>query len=127
MDKKGQTLILFVILIPVILTMLAIVVDVGLLTNEYQRARSVIDEGIKEYFETQQVEEITNLLELNEVPTNQLEIEEKNDTIEVHLSYQMESFFGKLVSLTHYPIEIYRVGTKKDGEVILKKKEEKRG
>ena len=123
MNKKGQTLILFVLLVPILITILAIVVDVGLLTNEFQKTRGLVDDGIKEYFRTQKKDEITNLLELNEIPTEYLEILEKENSIEVNLTYEMDSLFGKLIRLNHYPIEIHRVGMMEEDRVIIRKKE----
>ena len=50
MNKKGQTLILFVILIPIFITLIALVVDIRSMQFTYQKLKGVVDESIKEYF-----------------------------------------------------------------------------
>lgn len=123
MDKKGQTLIIFVILIPIIITMLAIVVDVGILTHEYEKTRGIIDNGIEIYFEKKRKEEITNILKLNDIPLENLKITETENAIEISIAYQIESLFGKIVNLKNYKIEIQRKGILKEGKVKITKKE----
>ena len=39
MNNKGQTLIIFVILVPIIITMMALVVDVGMLENKVLKTK----------------------------------------------------------------------------------------
>ena len=50
MNNKGQTLIIFVILVPIIITMMALVVDVGMLENKVLKTKNIVDVAIKEYF-----------------------------------------------------------------------------
>ncbi len=121
MNKKGQTLIIFVILIPIILTMLAVVVDVGLLTNEYQKARGVVDDGIHEYFETNKETSVKELLSLNEIPTENLEVNVSDDKIDVQLSYEISSLFGAIINIKSYKIEINREGRKDENQVVITK------
>ena len=49
MNKRGQTLIIFVMLIPIILTMAALVIDVGLLYYKKNEYTGIVEESIKEY------------------------------------------------------------------------------
>ena len=121
MNKKGQTLIIFVILIPIILTMLAVVVDVGLLTNEYQKARGVVDDGIHEYFESNKENSVKELLSLNEVPTENLEVKTEENKIDVQLSYEISSLFGAIINIKSYKIELHREGRQEEGEVVITK------
>jgi len=123
MDKKGQTLIIFVILIPIILTMLAMIVDVGMLSLEHQKVRGVIESGIKEYFEKKEESEIKKILEWNEIPTDHLNITVSESTIEVSVHYQIDSLFGKIININQYDIEVIRVGKIENNQVIITKKE----
>ena len=67
MNKRGQTLIIFVILIPIIITMIAVVVDVGIMHHEYTKVKGIIDDGIKEYFRISNKKVIEEYLELNDI------------------------------------------------------------
>ena len=123
MDKKGQTLIIFVILIPIIVTMIAIVVDVGILTYEYEHTRGVIDNAIENYFEKESEIELKKILEWNEIPMENLKIEEKQNQIEVSIKYQIDSLFGKIINIKKYDIEIDRIGILENGNVKITKKD----
>ena len=49
MNKRGQTLIIFVMLIPIILTMAALVIDVGFLYYKKNEYTGIVEESIKFY------------------------------------------------------------------------------
>ncbi len=123
MNKRGQTLILFVLLVPIILTCLAIVVDVGILTYQYQRTRGILDQGITLALEKNDLEEVKKNLLLNDIPVNSLKVSYENFKLEVFLDYKIDSLFGKLINLVEYEIRLHREGFLKDGKVIITKKE----
>ena len=56
MNKRGQTLIIFVMLIPIILTMAALVIDVGLLYYKKNEYTGIVEESIKEYFKDEETD-----------------------------------------------------------------------
>ena len=121
MNKKGQTLILFVILIPILITCLAFVVDVGILTNEYQKTRGIIEDGIRDYFDSNQ--SIKELLILNDIPVEELVIHEESDKVSVDIHYQINSLFGTIINIKNYEIELHLVGKKQEDKVIISKEE----
>lgn len=120
MNKNGQTLIIFVILIPIIILMLAVVVDVGLYTYEFHRTRGIIDTGIEEYFLTSDEHKIKDILELNDVSTEHLIVSFDKDVVDVKIEYKMDSLFGKIIRLDSYDVIIYRTGIFSEGKVIKK-------
>ncbi len=123
MNKQGQTLIIFVILIPMILTLLAIVVDVGLLTNEVEKATGVVDIAIKEYLTGENEEKIKELIQMNNIPIDNLEIAMKENEIEIELQYEMNSLFGKIINIQQYDVIVRRVGTLQNDKIQIKNKE----
>ena len=103
MNKKGQTLIIFVILIPIMILMLSVITDVGLLKYEALKTKSIVDNGIHFILEqNKEQQEIENLLKLNEIPTENLKVEQKENSIVVELSYKIDSLFGKIIQLNEY-------------------------
>ena len=100
MNKKGQTLIIFVILIPIMILMLSVITDVGLLKYEALKTKSIVDNGI--HF----------ILEQN-----------KENSIVVELSYKIDSLFGKIIQLNEYEIVIQRQGTIENDKVKITNKE----
>jgi len=123
MNRKGQTLIIFVILIPIIITMFAVVVDVGLLTHEYLKAQGIIDNGITDALEKQDDSLVEKILKQNDFAVDKLHVISKENEIEVTLEYQIDSLFGKIINIQNYPIKIHRFGSKKEGKIIINKKE----
>lgn len=124
MNKKGQTLIIFVILIPIMILMLSVITDVGLLKYEALKTKSIVDNGIHFILEqNKEQQEIENLLKLNEIPTENLKVEQEENSIVVELSYKIDSLFGKIIQLNEYEIVIQRQGTIENDKVKITNKE----
>lgn len=123
MNNKGQTLIIFVILIPILILVAALVVDTGLMTFEKERYRGIIENGIEEYFDTGNVEETEKIFSLNDIPKEEYTIIIQENQIEVSLNTSIEAIFGKIINLQEYEIKMNYVGTKEGERVIINKKE----
>lgn len=123
MNNKGQTLIIFVILIPILILVAALVVDTGLMTFEKERYRGIIENGIEEYFDTGNVEETEKIFSLNDIPKEEYTIIIQEKQIEVSLNTSIEAIFGKIINIEEYEIKMNYVGTKEGERVIINKKE----
>ena len=116
MNNRGQTLIIFVILIPIIITMAALVVDIGKMNYEKERYRGIIENSIEEYFESNQISDVKEILTLNGIPEDAYQITTQENLIEIHLTTSVDSIFAKLIDLNY-------VSTKESKHVIINKKE----
>lgn len=123
MNKRGQTLIIFVMLIPIILTMAALVIDVGLLYYKKNEYTGIVEESIKEYFKDEDLTSALETLTLNGVSLDDVLVSTTDETISVILDTKVDSIFGKVIRINDYEIKIARVGTKDKERVIIKKKE----
>lgn len=123
MNKRGQTLIIFVMLIPIILTMAALVIDVGLLYYKKNEYMGIVEESIKEYFKNEDLTSALETLTLNGVSLDDVLVSATDETISVILDTKVDSIFGKVIRINDYEIKIARVGTKDKERVIIKKKE----
>lgn len=123
MNKRGQTLIIFVMLIPIILTMAALVIDVGLLYYKKNEYTGIVEESIKEYFKDEDLTSALETLNLNGVSLDDVLVSATDETISVILDTKVDSIFGKVIRINDYEIKIARVGTKDKERVIIKKKE----
>ena len=123
MNNKGQTLIIFVILIPILILVAALVVDTGLMTFEKERYRGIIENGIEQYFDTGNVEETEKIFSLNDIPKEEYTIIIQENQIEVSLNTSIEAIFGKIINIEEYEIKMNYVGTKEGERVIINKKE----
>lgn len=123
MNKRGQTLIIFVMLIPIILTMAALVIDVGLLYYKKNEYTGIVEESIKEYFKDEDILSAKKTLTLNGVSLDDTEINVSDNKITVTLDTKVDSIFGKVIRINDYEIKVSRVGTKDKERVIISKKE----
>lgn len=123
MNKRGQTLIIFVMLIPIILTMAALVIDVGFLYYKKNEYTGIVEESIKEYFKDEDLTSALETLTLNGVSLDDVLVSATDETISVILDTKVDSIFGKVIRINDYEIKIARVGTKDKERVIIKKKE----
>lgn len=123
MNKRGQTLIIFVMLIPIILTMAALVIDVGLLYYKKNEYTGIVEESIKEYFKDEDILSAKKTLTLNGVSLDDTEINVSDNKITVTLDTKVDSIFGKVIRINDYEIKVSRVGTKDKERVIINKKE----
>lgn len=123
MNKRGQTLIIFVMLIPIILTMAALVIDVGFLYYKKNEYTGIVEESIKEYFKDEDLTSALETLTLNGVSLDDVLVSATDEKISVTLDTKVDSIFGKVIRINDYEIKIARVGTKDKERVIIKKKE----
>ena len=123
MNKRGQTLIIFVMLIPIILTMAALVIDVGLLYYKKNEYTGIVEESIKEYFKDEDILSAKKTLTLNGVSLDDTEINVSDNKITVILDTKVDSIFGKVIRINEYEIKVSRVGTKDKERVMINKKE----
>ncbi len=119
MNNKGQTLIIFVILVPIIITMMALVVDVGILENKVLKTKNIVDVSIKEYFSKENEDVIAKTLEENNIPLDKLIVQKKENEVSVQVMYDMNSLFGKIVGLNKYTVKVARKGIKESGKINI--------
>ena len=109
MNKKGQTLIIFVILIPIFLLLFAFGVDTGIVLKEKTRLNSTTRTILKNTYSKRNQDHynelVMELLKKNEIPVDNLEIEKNSNQISISNSYEKESVFGKIIGLKTYKIK----------------------
>lgn len=96
LDKKGQSLILFILFLPVLLMSLALIVDVGLMYNAKIKGEALLNDAIKNSLN------IEEYFEINDLKVKSLE--EKNECTIIHTD--INSIFGNLIGYDTYDIEI---------------------
>lgn len=119
MNKHGQTLIIFVILIPIIITMIAVVVDIGILHHEYTKVKGVIDDGLKEYFKNFDETVISEYLELNDIDISNLQVLNTEEEVAVQLEYSIPSLFGSIINISKYDIQVKRKGILENEKILI--------
>jgi len=119
MNNKGQTLVLFIIFIPILIILAAFIIDTGLIIRESTRLKATTKTVIKDtyYKEDLSEEKIIKLLNKNNINTDNIEITILSDQIKINNNYDIESIFGKIIGLKEYEIK-YNVVAKNENNKL---------
>lgn len=117
MNKHGQTLIAFVIIVPAFILLLAFVVDTGLILNEKVRLESTTKTILENH--NTDIAEIKDLYEQNDIPTTNLKITNDNNLTKITNEYEVESIFGKIIGLKSYKIKINMLAKEENDKIKI--------
>lgn len=122
MNRKAQSTVLFVILVPIILLVLAFIFDNGMLLVEKVRLKSttkvIISELLSKSY-TNYEEMAQELYEKNKIDTNMLVVEYENEVLTIYNSHSFTSVFGRLLGVRSYRVEINLQGKLVDEDVVI--------
>ena len=125
LNNKGQTLIMFVILIPVLLILMALVIDIAYLYKENIRLKSVTKTIIKEVYDKKNDENINELVndlyKKNKIDIKNAKIENNSNYIKITNYYEIESIFGKIIGIKKYEVKVSLKGYNDKEKLQIKK------
>ena len=118
MNSKGQTLVMFIILLPIILLMFVFTVDYGLLSLEKRKLVNNTYDAMEYYLENvnqNDVEEKTIKLLLSNLSDADVNITNTNDIVEI----EVKSNYNSLINaITNKDLIIKYTGIKESKEII---------
>ena len=122
MDSKGQTLIIFVLILPILLLLFALIWEVGNLGFTINKYETEIEDTIKyglNHLDDENLEEVlTNLLKAN--LDGKISVEINNQTIKVNVKQKYDAMFNNL--LNHkFDIDLTYNGYIENKKLIIKK------
>ena len=125
LNNKGQSLVLFVVVIPILLFILILVIDIGKAINLKQELnninRIVLDYGLDKIGEENLNVELTELVKLNNNDIDEVDIKLDNDKIYLNISCNMDLIFISLGDLSLFEITSSYVGYIYDGNKRIEK------
>ena len=98
MNKKGQSLVLFIILLPVIILALALVVDTGLMYNAKIKGNNLLKEAVEDDLDIDEYFSLNNF----EIVSKEVKSEEGC----VIITSRVKSVFGQIIGKNEYSIKI---------------------
>ena len=121
MNNKGQSLVLFILFIPILLGVIVLVIDVGRTIEEKNSINNkielVIEYGLEDNLTT---EELTKLLEYNLSDCeNTLNI--NNSVIEINSKTYVKGIISNILNFKGFNIESQYRGFMKDNKKIIEK------
>ena len=99
MDNKGQSLILFVIILPIIAMFFVLLIDVTSYEMNDHHIKNTITDNLKVILDSEEKdnEKITNVIKQN-IEDGNVEVIINDNNIEINVSYKHKSFSKKLIS-----------------------------
>ena len=123
MNNKGQTLVIFIVLLPLLLAIGALMIDDSMIVYKNIQLKNTTKDIIKMNFNKRELtdEDIMMIYEKNDIPIDNVIINRKDNELNIKVNYYYTSFFGKLLDLNSYEVRTNIKGYKKDNEVLFKK------
>lgn len=125
LNNKGQTLVMFVLLIPLLILVLVLVCDIGnLVCTKIEVSninKLVIDSGLDEIDNTYVKDKLSNLIVINDKEIKDYTIEINKNMIKVTLKKTAKSIFGRIIGLSGYEVSSEYEGRIDDGKKVIKK------
>lgn len=122
MDSKGQTLVIFVLILPILLLLFALIWEVGnlgLTINKYEtEIKDTIEYGLN-HLDDENLEDIlTNLLKAN--LDGDISVEINNQVIKVNVKQKYDALFNNLLN-NRFDIDLTYNGYIENEKLIIQK------
>lgn len=122
MGNKGQTLVIFVLILPILLLLFALIWEVGnlgLTTNKYEtEIKDTIEYGLN-HLDNENLEEVlTNLLKAN--LDGDISVEINNQVIKVNVKQKYDALFNNLLN-NRFDIDLTYNGYIENEKLIIQK------
>lgn len=115
MNNKGQVLVIFVILLPILLMILSLVIDLGLLSIEKRKIENNLYDAVEYYLESNNKEKTISLLN-NNLNDIDIKINDNNDYVEIIVTKNYKGLYT--IISNNQEIKIIYKGIKETKEII---------
>lgn len=122
MNNKGQSLVLFILLIPILIIAFAYIFDSSLIVMEDIRLKNITSDAIRYAFDKKSENHIKTYINKNDDNIKILEFTVKDREVIIHTQTIIDSLFGKIVGFNTYEINAKYIGYIENGNVIIKEK-----
>lgn len=124
MNKKGQILVGFVLLLPLIIILFAYLIDNNILVQNKSKldqiTKTVVTYALEHRDKTEV--ELEEYIKKNEKDLTSIKIILDED-VQIKLTKTIDAIFGNVVGIKTYTISSYYEGEIRDGQIILRKVE----
>lgn len=126
MNRKGQVLVAFIILLPVLFIVFALIIDLGNLYIEKRKIdnniKDVIEYSLNNIEENKDLEnKIKNQLNLNIDNIQYLDIKINDKIIEIKLEKTNNSIFSTILNVSNLKISSHYKGYINDDKIVIRK------
>ena len=119
LNNKGQSLVLFVIVLPILLLILILVLDIGkaiTLKKELNNINDIaMDYGLNNLNKENLEEELFNLIKLNNNDIDKVVVSLDNEKIYIKMEEKIDGVFTNFIDIPIFNINLSYVGYKYEG------------
>ena len=116
MNNKGQSLVIFIIIIPVIFIVFSFLYDYAYIINSQNKyenvTRTILNSTLEE-------DKIVDLYKQNGYKVDYFKYKKENDKVYIQNSYKIKSVFGNIVNLKNYTVSINYVVINSNNGIII--------
>ena len=116
MNNKGQSLVIFIIIIPVIFIVFSFLYDYAYIINSQNKyenvTRTILNSTLEE-------DKIVDLYRQNGYKVDDFKYKKENDKVYIQNSYKIKSVFGNIVNLKNYTVSINYVVINSNNGIII--------
>lgn len=120
LNNKGQSLVLFVIVLPILIFLLILVIDVGKIIVLKQELNNisefVLDYGLDNFDNENIEDDLVNLIIINKSDIDNVDVYIEDSKIYVELSKKSDGIFSSFVDFSIFNVNSFYVGSIVDGE-----------
>lgn len=116
MNNKGQSLVIFIIIIPVTFIVFSFLYDYAYIINSQNKyenvTRTILNSTLEE-------DKIVDLYKQNGYKVDNFKYKKENDKVYIQNSYKIKSVFGNIVNLKNYTVSINYVVINSNNGIII--------
>ena len=130
LGNKGQSLVIFVMLIPLFIMVGTFIIDIGFAKYNERKLNSISKEVITygmKHIKDDPYNVMENLIKKNdnEITDYEIKIDVDNTKISLKVNKNSKGIFGKIIGKELYKIKCSYVGFIKDENIVIEKSDEK--
>ncbi len=117
MNNKGQSLVLFVLILPLIVGFIAYFIDTAYVNYQKSHVLNIVESNLMIILdkEIRDKSEIEDVFKKNDIVCKSISIDEEMITISVDISFK--SIFGKILNNSYYRVKTQYVGNYVDKKI----------
>ena len=122
MNNKGQVLVLFIILLPILLLVGALVIDTGYVLSVKAKLNGTTKAVIRDVWSDPNYETTAqDLFVKNKIPVTNLVIVKNDEAITITNEYQVKSILGSVIGIKSYKIKVKIKGYIQNDKIVFNK------
>ena len=120
MNSRGQTLVIFIIILPVIILGVSYLVDTGLMYIGRSKLIGTCKVIIDEYYDEENIDsKVKKYLEDNDIKYTDYRVSRDNN-LKLEVDSKIDSIFGNVVGIKEYEISVKVTGYKEEDKLKFK-------